>query len=320
VDRNGGKSPRGVEIFHVLRVRGTGDGAIGEAAAAQRGLVHRVQLQAAGRSPAAIRRAAATGRLYPVLPAVYAVGHPGLAPWARELAVMLHLRRDAVISHRSAAALWGLLPAISEPVQATVIGRDTRVRPGLVTYRVRGLDPADVRIRHFIPITAPARTLLDLSAAADDREFERAASEARVLRLVTDAELTAAAARCPLRTGAARLRSALEAHGGPAPTRSEAERRLASLIERAQLPRPVFGVHLCGYEIDALWREARLVVEVDGLQFHGHQRAFERDRRRDQILVAAGYRVIRVTWRQITGEPIAVAARLAQALVWDRTG
>ncbi len=132
--------------------------------------------------------------------------------------------------------------------------------------------------------------------------------------MVTQREILAAIDRAPGRTGVGMLRQILARTSGPAFTRSTAERRLLKLIREAQLPHPLTNSRTKGYELDFLWPEQRLVVEVDGRRFHGHRAAFERDRRRDATLVAAGYRVIRVTWRQITEEPLAVVATLAQAL------
>ena len=118
--------------------------------------------------------------------------------------------------------------------------------------------------------------------------------------------------RAPGRSGTATLRALL--NDEPTLTRSEAERRLRRLIRDAGLPPPESNVRLLGFEVDFVWRAARLVVEVDGHAFHAHRAAFERDRERDQALVAAGFRVIRVTWRQLEREPLAVMARIAQAL------
>ena len=101
----------------------------------------------------------------------------------------------------------------------------------------------------------------------------------------------------------------------PALTRSEAETLMRRICDRAGMPRPVSGAKPCGFEVDFLWPQARLVLEFDGGKFHRHPRAFENDRRRDQILVAAGYRVIRVTWRHLRDEPMAVMVRIGQALV-----
>jgi very-short-patch-repair endonuclease len=145
---------------------------------------------------------------------------------------------------------------------------------------------------------------------------ERALNEARVLKLVTDPELHAAIERAPLRTGVGRLRGILESELGSAMTRSEMERRLRMLVEQGDLPWPRFNAPLLGFEVDAVWPAAKLVLEVDGYQSHGNRAAFEHDRMRDQRLVAHGYVVLRVTWRQLVGEPMAVLVRLAQALAW----
>lgn len=164
--------------------------------------------------------------------------------------------------------------------------------------------------RHGIPVTTPARTLLDLARTAPQRELEGAVEQAQLARFVTPTDLAAVLRpRCP---GAARLRRALEAE--PAFTRSEAEQRLLALVQRADIPGPRTNVHVGRYEVDALWEERRFVVEVDGFAFHSSRAAFERDRLRDAELQAAGYRVMRVTWRQLTERPEALTARLAVAL------
>ena len=106
----------------------------------------------------------------------------------------------------------------------------------------------------------------------------------------------------------------LASQAGPQLTRSEAERRLRALLATAQLPAPEVNAQLHGFEVDFLWREQRLVVEFDGRQFHAHPSAFERDRRRDQVLLAAGYRVLRVTWRRLVDEPVALVVRIGPAL------
>jgi very-short-patch-repair endonuclease len=132
--------------------------------------------------------------------------------------------------------------------------------------------------------------------------------------LASERQIVDAIRRAPNSTGVGVLRDVIGQAGGLAPTRSEAERRLLKLVDDAQLPTPLANARLGGRELDFLWPEERLVVEVDGFRFHGHRVAFERDRRRDATLVAGGYRVIRVTWRQITEEPLALVASLAQGL------
>jgi very-short-patch-repair endonuclease len=144
--------------------------------------------------------------------------------------------------------------------------------------------------------------------------MERVLSDAYSRRLVSEPAIDAALARGPHRPGAGALRALLQRLAGPVITRSEAERRLHRLIAAAGLPRPAANVVVAGYEVDVVWPTHRLVVELDGFAFHGHRVAFERDRRRDARLVAAGYRVMRVTWRQLTDEQLAVAAALGGAL------
>jgi very-short-patch-repair endonuclease len=286
---------------------------VAQAAAAQRGLVTCAQLRTAGLSRDAVSWRRARGRLHLVLPGVYAAGHDALQPLAPELAALLSFERDVVVSHQSAAWIWGLVQTPPACVHVTVIGRNARSRDGVAVHRVSHLDPRDVRLRDGIPATAPARTLIDFAGGAALSQFERALSEARVLELVSDRQLTAAMARSPRRAGVALMRAALQ-EGGPRMTRSEGERRLLRLIRQAHLPGPETNVSMLGYELDFLWRAQRLVVEVDGYRFHGHRAAFERDRAKDQALVAAGYRVIRVTLRQLEYEPLAVLARIIQAL------
>jgi very-short-patch-repair endonuclease len=255
------------------------------------------------------------GSLHTVLPSVFAVGRAALEPLGAEIAALLYVGDDCVLSHATAAALWGLSPP-RDLVEITLAGRNVRQRPELRVYRVAELDARDVRLRDGIPVTAPARTLIDFAASALDDDLQAALSEARVLRLITDGDLRLALERCPTRSGSARLRRFLRAETGRLKTRRAAERLLLSLLSKAGLPRPEANVHVHGFEVDFVWRDAKLIVETDGYQFHSHRSAFERDRRRDQVLVAAGYRVIRVTWRQLEREPLAVVARIAQALAF----
>jgi very-short-patch-repair endonuclease len=131
---------------------------------------------------------------------------------------------------------------------------------------------------------------------------------------VTDRALEAAMARCPGRTGVSALRELLADRYERGYSRSEAERRLRRLIKDSGLDPPQYNTHVLGFEVDAVWREQKLVVEIDGYQAHGHQGAFERDRAKDQALAAAGYLVVRFTWNQLTQRPLLVVARIASAL------
>jgi very-short-patch-repair endonuclease len=181
-------------------------------------------------------------------------------------------------------------------------------------HRVEIMDRRDVAVRERLPVTTAARTLVDLAAVLAEGELEEVVAAATMRRLVSAAQVRQALNRVPGRKGSARLRRVLRDGLGEGFSRSRAERRMRELVTAAHLPRPQVNAQLCGFTVDFLWPEPRLVVEVDGYDFHGDRVAFERDRRRDQILAAAGFRVIRITWRQLSEEPLAVVARLAQAL------
>jgi very-short-patch-repair endonuclease len=199
-------------------------------------------------------------------------------------------------------------------VDITRQGRYVHPQPGLRARRVGALDIRDVRLHRGLPVTAPARCLLDHAADADDDEIERALAEARMRRLVSDKDLEGALERAPLRPGARRLARVMRGASGSIITRSKAERLVLRLIADAELPMPEVNAKLLGFEVDFLWRAQNLVLEFDGFEFHRHRPQFEADRHRVQVLTAAGYRVVQVTWRQLREQPMALAVRIGQAL------
>ena len=223
------------------------------------------------------------------------------------MAAVLAVGHDATISHRSAAALWEILPRDDDrPVDVTVTRGHPRNRPGIQIHRSRQLQHS---LNAGVPLTTPLRTLIDLARTAGTRELERAIEEAQVRNLVTRKDVE----RLRGRAGAA-------ARGrDPSLTRSEAERRLLRLIRAAQLPQPLTNIVVGRHEVDFLWPDERVIVEVDGFAFHGTRAAFERDRAKDRALQAAGYVVLRITWRQLVDEPEAVIAALAAALAHRRS-
>jgi very-short-patch-repair endonuclease len=181
-------------------------------------------------------------------------------------------------------------------------------------HRVDTLDRRDVRKLGGIPVTAPARTILDLAGVVGARELEQAMAEAQARRLVRRSDLLALLARNPRRPGIAALRTLLDPDHSPSLTRSEAEERFLALVKAAELPMPEVNVRIGRHEVDFLWRDRALIVEVDGFRFHSSRAAFERDRRRDAELAGHGFRVLRVTRRQIVDRPEASIARIATAL------
>ena len=284
--------------------------ALSRLATRQSGVVSRAQLRALGVGAGAITYWLRCRRLVPLHRGVYAVGHASLSARGRAVAALLAAGPGAVLSHETAAAVWGFGTA-NENVHVTVIGREPRSRAGVISHTAERLHPDDLRRHTGLPLTAPARTLLDLAASSSLDAMVRALAEAQVLRLVTPKDLEAARARARSHPGNATLTKALTT---PEPTRSELERALANLIAAAGLPRPRMNARVGRHEVDALWPDHRLIVETDGWAAHGHRLAFERDRARDAELQALGYSVLRFTWRQVTDERLLVAARIAQLL------
>ncbi|MGI8427959.1 MAG: DUF559 domain-containing protein [Solirubrobacteraceae bacterium] len=245
---------------------------------------------------------------------MYLVGAAPPTAIAVARAAVLACGPGATLSHRSAAALWGLLSTSSGNSDVTVVARNPGHPAGIRVHRVAQMDAQELRAIRGIRVTSPARTICDVAAVEPSREVEAAITQARIRKLVRDRDLLAVIGRAPTRKGSGLVQRLLSDELEAGFTRSEAERMLRGLITAARLPAPETNTSICGYEVDVLWRGERLVIEVDGHAFHSHRIAFERDRMRDQVLVAAGYRVIRVTWRQLIDEPLAVIARIAQAL------
>jgi very-short-patch-repair endonuclease len=278
------------------------------------GVVGRDRLLAAGIAAHVIDRRVARGLLRPVHRGVYAVGaiQSGDAP---EVAAGMACGDGAWISHSSSGRLWRVYatgPRI--PIHVTVVARYAPRRRGIRIHRVHSFPPDEVTQLRKIPITTPARTLLDLAAELPIRELEQAIALAERNHAGTQRRLTALLARYPARAGTPKLRELLDGPRNPALARSEAEERLLELVRRGGLGVPEMNVRVGPYELDLFWRDRGLAVEVDGYAFHGDRAAFEADRRRDADLAARGIQVMRVTWRQITSEPEATLVRLVQAL------
>ncbi|HEU4655937.1 MAG TPA: DUF559 domain-containing protein [Capillimicrobium sp.] len=272
------------------------------------------QLLGEGISASAIRRHVERGALVRKYRTVFAVGHDALTPQGHWMAAVLAGGEGAVLSHRSAAAAWGLRPDRRSAIDITVRRRQGYRQPGLTPHRCR-LGPEDVTVLDGIPITTVARTLLDLAEVVPFDHLLKAAVRADELELFDLHAITATLGRATGRRGAKPLRRVLaELAGGPDHTREALERRALRLVKRHGLPAPLRNALLHGYEVDLLWRRERLAVELDSWRHHHVRPVFESDRRRDVDLQAAGYRTARFTWRQVTREPDWVVARLRALL------
>ncbi len=239
-----------------------------------------------------------------------------MPPRARELAAVLACGKTAHLAGRSAGALLGFLPPVRSGARVEVATCGAAEdRPGIRVHRVRRFDAGDRSRIDGIPVTSPARTLFDLARVLGPRELEQAVARAEHEGLLRRGELAACLARRRGKPGARALRSALERAGGPALTRSEAEERFLGLVREAQLPPPQTNVQVDGCELDFLWRDHGIAVEVDGYRFHSSCARFETDRSRIARMAVHGIQIIPVTWRQITEEGTAAMVRLGQALL-----
>ena len=299
-----------------LLVRGSRYDRINAIASRQRGRISRGQLLAAGVTRSAVETMVRSGFLIRRARGVYAVGHAAPTPFAAETEALLLAGPHAALSHAHAALLWGMIAApLGGPVEITTSG-DCRA-PFVVAHRSRLLTPGDVRLREGLTVTSPAWTLLDLAGMASfgNRRLEWAADHVLVNRLMRRSELAAMVERMTgRRKGVERLRRLLETDGASTLTRSEAEELLLAIVRGAGLPAPQVNVQRHGWELDFLWSDVGLVVEIDGYRFHSSPARFERDRTKEAALRAHGLTVMRFSWRQVRDEPLLVAAQLGRML------
>ena len=278
------------------------------------------QLLERGLSASAVRSRVAAGRLHRIHAGVYAVGHAPLTRNARYMAAVLACGWQAALSHRSAAALRGLRATSRESIDVTTSGRGGRRRKGIDAHASTTLLERDVEEVDGIRCTTVARTLLDLAAVLPRREVERAFDQAEVLQVLDARQIQDVLERTHGHRGNAVLRAVLAEHA-PASTvtRNELEERFLAICRAAGLPQPEVNAWIplepTGCQADFLWRDLATIAETDGRSVHATRRAFESDRRRDQRLMLAGYRVVRFPWRQVMETPREVAATLRGLLL-----
>jgi very-short-patch-repair endonuclease len=288
--------------------------AIAALAARQHGVAARWQLHELGLTAAAIDYRVSVGRLHIIYRGVYAVGHEDLSARGRWTAAVLACGKEAVLSHRSAAALWGFLGTASPRVDVTARGQSGAGSGRIRHHRVRRLPPEDTTELDAIPVTTVARTLFDLAETLDPSALEGAFEAAERAELLDMQAIDLTIARNPGRRAHRRLRSLVDSLSAPEPTRSDLERGFHRVCRLAGLPLPQVNVLVEGFEVDALWQGPRIVVEVDSWEFHRTRAAFEHDRARDAALLVAGYRVVRVTYRRLRDDPAGVAATIRNLL------
>jgi hypothetical protein len=249
-----------------------------------------------------IQHRVGTGRLHLVIRGVYAVGWPQLTPKRRWMAAVLACGDGALLSHRSAAALLEITSGHTGPVDVSVRRQFGRRRVGIHARSRPSLPDEDVTVRDGIPVTTPARTLLDLATELGPRALERAVNEADKRDLIDPEELRGALAGYAGEPGVRALRSLLDRDTFRL-SDSDLEIYFAPIAAAAGLPPPLTKQMLNGFEVDFHWPELGLVVETDGLRYHRTPSAQARDRKRDQAHVAAGFATLRFTHWQVKYEP-----------------
>jgi predicted transcriptional regulator of viral defense system len=298
---------------------------VGRLAVAQNGVVTRDQLEALGLNDQAITKRVARGRLHRIHQTVYSLTPGVMTERGKFMAAVLASGPDAVLSHRSAAYLWGLVSSWEEPIDVTAPNRRGRSPDGVAAHRDGSLQPVDKTTLHGIPCVTVARALLDLAGVAPEWEVGKAVAQAEVLRILERPKMQALLRRSGRRRGVARLRLILDTiHPQTKRTRSELERRFLRMCERAAVPEPEVNVWLPApdgrrYQADFLWRGSKRIIEADSRRFHDTDSAFVDERKRQQQLELAGWRVSRCTWEEVEREPHRLALTV-QGLITQHEG
>jgi len=277
------------------------DRRIGWIAGEQYGVISLDQLAAAGLSPRAARDRVASGRLVRVHRGVFAVGHGAVSVNGRRLAAVLACGDGAALSHRSAAALWGLRPW-SGRLDVSIPSQAGRAVEGIRIRRCRSLIPGDVTEVDEIPCTTVARTLLDLAASGDRPGLIASITRAEELKVYDGTEVQEVLARARGKRGARLLRTVLAGWSDDR-TRSHFERELLTFLRRHALPEPEVNAWITvesrTIQPDFMWPKQRVILETDGYATHGTRKAFSDDRRRDQLLTRNGWTPLRAAYRQM---------------------
>lgn len=276
----------------------------------QHGVVARSQLLACGIASRSIEHRIARGRLHPLWRGVYAVGRPEVTQEGRWMAAVLACGPTALLSHHSAAALWGIAPVLRTG-RIEVIAHVYRRRAGVRVHRRRDLGPEHRREIAAIPVTDPISTLVDFASCAADWRVERAINEADRLGLVDPEALRSSVRGLGPRPGMGRMRKLL---GLDALTDTGLERAFLAIVRAAGLPLPETQVHVGGYRVDFYWPELGLVVETDGWRHHRTPGEQSTDRRRDQAHMSAGLTTVRFGEDQVRYESEHVRRTLAAVI------
>ncbi len=283
-------------------------------AARQHGVVSIRQLRSLfGYSQDSVERLVAAGHLHRLYHGVYAVGHTNLSLRGRCLAAVLACGPRALLSHYSAAWLWGLSSSKPIPIHVTSPSPRRR-RPPIRLHRASKLSEDDFALEDVIPVTSVPRTLLDQAALVDERRLRKLLKRSEELRAFDLAAVHDVLGRNRGHRGHKPLKRALARYEPPPFTRSDFELRFHEAVLAADLPTPRVNYVVAGMELDVYWPEHRFGVELDLFETHGTRDSFEEDRLRREDLLLEGVSVVNVTGPRFDREPDAVLARLRTLL------
>lgn len=269
-------------------------------AAKQFGVISIEQLLALGFSRAEVRGRVKRGLLHPLYPGVFAVGHVRLVPYAYLTAALLTCGPASFLSHRSAAAVWGLREVSTRRIEVSVPRANLKPRRGLVIHRVRPPDPADLTVRNGLRVSSVARMLIELAPHESQAELDRLITQAVRKRILDFNEVEAALARHARRPGLTNLKRALRDYRPRPDRRSDLERAFDKLIAGTDIPPPQRNVIIDGWEIDCYWPQVGLAVELDGRAYHTAVRDMEKDKLKDARLLRKRIRTMRITELRFT--------------------
>ncbi len=290
------------------------DRAVTRIAGRQRNLVSTEQLWECGFGKDAVARRVRAGWLRLVFQGVYAVGSGELPPLGLESGALMSCGKGSFISHRSAAYVWGMRKTPPPAVEVSVVGGGCRSRDAMRLHRIKAVDKREVLWEQRLWVSSPARAVLEVAAVGSRDELVDMIDAGLALRRFTAGELKLMLARHRGRRGSARLAEVLADDTTMAISRSRAEKALLRLIRDAGLPMPETNVSFGRFEADFVWREQRVIVELDSATYHSGPGVFQRDREKGLVLRSAGFDVLRPTRAHVVYEGPRVLVLLAQAL------
>jgi very-short-patch-repair endonuclease len=280
----------------------------------QKTIASGAQLRALGLGRRAIKYRVETARLHIVFRDIYSVGCGELPPLAREQAALLSCGRGAFISHHSAAFIWGLQDGEPPEVEVSVVGRYCASREGIRVHRIGAIDRRELKRHEGLWVSSPARTVLEIAATGSITVVERTIEQGLIRRLLDPREVEAVLARNRPCRGAARVAAVISDDIANEKIRSRTEKHFLRLMRDAGLPRPDVNVRRGRAELDFVWRDQRLVVEIDGYRFHRGPAAFRRDHEKNLVLQDARFEILRFTHDHVEQRPTLTVARVSGAL------